>query len=390
LLTRRSDRIATGLIARQPRWLSDWQGYYHGWLERLSARSKRNLFWQLTRKRLFQISAGLLFVSGLIVFSRDLFALTVSWLGPDWLFPNGPAVIFWTLLVLAILTPMVAIWRNISAMAMLYAEMTTRGNERSRRFQPIVELGLKAAAAALLYLWLMSILPAEGTARWLLMLSAAIAAVAVLVLRRRMIYWHSELEVGVMGMISAEARSMTATSAPWLQSHDDWSINVAECVIPDLADCQGKSIKTLRLRSRFGCTVVGIERHGYMVPLPGPETVLFARDKVLLMGNPEQVAQGRRFLGTVSGTPIVNSDFEEVCMEALIVPAGSPAAGCTLAELAPAQKYGVLVAGLHRGGSRILNPDAGEKVGAGDEILALGTPEQIRNFRSWLAETAAE
>ena len=127
-----------------------------------------------------------------------------------------------------------------------------------------------------------------------------------------------------------------------------------------------------------------------MVPLPGPEAVLYPRDKVLLMGNPEQVAQGRRFLGAVSGTPIANSDFEEVCMEALIVPAGSPAAGCTLAELAPAQKYGVLVAGLHRGGSRILNPDAGERVGAGDEILALGTPDQIRNFRSWLAETAAE
>jgi len=386
VLTRRSERISEALLRRQPRWLRDWQTYYHDWLERLHARSKRNLFWQLSRRRIIQVSAGLLFISGLIVFSRNLLGLMVGWLGPNWLFPNGPSVIFWTLLVLATLTPLVAVWRNLSAMAMLYAEMTTRGNEKARRFQPVVETGLKVAAAAALFLWLMSILPVEGTARWLLGLSVLVAVIALLVLRRKMIYWHSELEVEILGMFESEANVMTSTSAPWLQPHGDWKLNVVDCVLPDLADCQGKSIRSLQLRSRFGCTVVGVERHGYMIPLPGPDAVLYPRDKVLLMGNAEQIRNGKRFLGSVSGTPEAHSVFEEVSMEALAIPAGSPAAGRTLADLAPSQTHGVLIAGIRRGETRTLNPDAGERIDVGDDVLALGTPEQIRNFKAWLRE----
>jgi CPA2 family monovalent cation:H+ antiporter-2 len=50
------------------------------------------------------------------------------------------------------------------------------------------------------------------------------------------------------------------------------------------------------------------------------------------------------------------------------------------------QAHGVLVAGINRGGVRVLNPKAGEVLHAGDEVLALGTPAQIRSFKAWLRE----
>jgi CPA2 family monovalent cation:H+ antiporter-2 len=388
--TRHSDRIAGVLLAHQPRWLGDCLRAYRGWLEQFAVRQKRNLLWQLSRKRLIQISVGMLFVTGLLLFSEKLFAAVETWLGRDWLFPHGPEVVFWIILTLATLAPLVAIWRNLSAMALLYAEVTARGHVHEAKLRPFIEHGLLVVAGAGLFVWLASVLPAEGSAKWLLLVCGAVAAGTVLILRRKLIYWHSEVEIELQAILEPEKQRITATSAPWLKSHDDWNLSVIECVLPDLADCQGKSLRELNFRTRFGCTMVGIERQGFMIRLPAPEAVLYPRDKVLLMGTPEQVRAGKRFLTYVSGAAPADSLFEEVHMEAVTVPAGSQAAGRSVGDVAPAKRFGVQVAGLHRAGVRILNPTAGETLTAGDELLVLGTPEQIRHFKEWLLDQAED
>ena len=68
VMTRRSEMIADVIVARQPQWLADWVRVYHGWLENLQQRRERNLLWQLSRKRLIQVSVGAFFVTGVVVF----------------------------------------------------------------------------------------------------------------------------------------------------------------------------------------------------------------------------------------------------------------------------------------------------------------------------------
>jgi len=46
----------------------------------------------------------------------------------------------------------------------------------------------------------------------------------------------------------------------------------------------------------------------------------------------------------------------------------------------------VQISGIRRDGRRILNPDGAETLQVGDEVLALGTPAQIRDFKAWLRE----
>jgi len=78
----------------------------------------------------------MLFVTGVVVFSGQFFAMAERWLGRNWLFPHGLEVTFWIVLVLVTLAPLVAIWRNLSAMAMLYAEISTKGNAHVKRLRP--------------------------------------------------------------------------------------------------------------------------------------------------------------------------------------------------------------------------------------------------------------
>ena len=390
ILTRRSESIAGFLLAREPRWLADWLAAYRSWLERTRERRRRNLLWQLSRKRIAQIAVGVLFVTGLVVFSDKLLALTERWIGRNWLFAHDLEFVFWTTLVLVSLAPLVAIWRNLSAMALLFSEIATKGHPHAKRLRPMVETALKISAAAGLALWLLAIAPTGELTNRLLLFSAVVALVAVLVLRRKLIYWHSEMEVEILSVIETGDTKMTSTTAPWLQPHGEWNLHMVDCTLPDLADCQGKTIADLDLRSRFGCSIVGIERQGFMIPLPTPDTVLYPRDKVLLLGTIEQVRAGQKFLAAVSGMRTADSVFEEVSMEAMVVPSWSRAVSRTLGDLSPGQTYGVQIAGVHRGGLRILNPNAQEVLRAGDEILVLGTPAENAEFKTWLREKPEE
>jgi CPA2 family monovalent cation:H+ antiporter-2 len=383
-MARNSGAIAVAVMGRQPRWLRDWLHYYQDWLERFMRQRRRSTLWQLSRKRFAQVGIEMLFVSGVLVFSRELYFTVQDWLGN--LFPNGAQVVFWMLLSFAVVAPLVAIWRNCSALALLFAQVSTANHPRGRQLAQVVETGLKAVVAAVLTVWLIAVVPAEDTARWLLFASALAAVVVVLLLRRRLIHWHSVLEVELQTMIHTSETKMTSTTAPWLGKHPDWDLHMIDCTLPDLADCQGRTIAELDLRARFGCSVVGIERQGFMIPLPQPDSVFYPRDKVLLLGTMQQVQAARAFLGGVSGALETDSLFEEVRMDSVSVPEWSRASGRSLAEISPAKGHGVQVAGIQRGGERILSPGAGEVLRPKDKLLVLGTPMQIREFRGWLTD----
>jgi CPA2 family monovalent cation:H+ antiporter-2 len=275
-------------------------------------------------------------------------------------------------------------------MALLYSELTTRGHPQAKRLRPIIETAFKGAAALALVLWGLSILPASENMRSLLLFSGVLALIGILVLRRKLIFWHSEMEVEILSAIETDSTKMSSTSAPWLQPHGEWNLHMIDCTLPDLADSQGKTIAELDLRAKIGCSVVGIERQGFMIPLPPPETVLYPRDKVLLLGTIDQVRAGQKLLAVVTGVRGSDSVFEEVSMEAMSVPAWSRAAEKTLGDLSPARQFGVQIAGIHRGGLRVLNPSAHEVLHAGDEILVLGTPAQNEEFKAWLRENPSE
>jgi len=384
VVTRNAGKISEWVIVRQPRVLGLWHAYYHTWLEKLQARQKRNLLWQLSKKRLVQVGLEMLFVTGLLAFSEQLWRAGENWLGADWLFPNGLAVLFWLSMALVSLAPLVAIWRNLSALCLLYSQVSTEGHGDASQMQPVLDRLFRFVAGMGLFVWLSTLLPMEGHARWVIIGSGAVAVGALLFFKRRLVYWHSELEIGLQEVFNKNEQLATDLNAPWLQPHGDWNLSVIDCVLPDLADVQGRCIAELDLRARFGCTVVGVVRQGYMISLPTPETVLYPRDKVLLLGTAQQVEAAQKFLRGVSGLPSVATEFEDVRMESMILPTLSPALGQSLKALSPMQTHRVQIAGIRRGDTRLLSPSGEEVLGVGDELLVLGLPARIHDFRDWL------
>lgn len=385
VLTRRSGRLSEWVAARQPKWLEDWLDYYQQWLTRMQQRQKRSVLWQVSRKRVIQITLEVLLVTGMLAFADPLFEAVRPFLPGQTLFRAGPGVIYWGAFTLVTLLPLVAIWRNTAALAMIYAELSTAGHPQAVRLRPYVENGLKALAGVLLFFWLSAIVPVDEMGRWVPLLVILIAVAAIFMLRSKLIYWHSVLEVELQARLVASEQKFTTTTAPFLADHGEWQLALTECVIPDQADCRGRTLGELGLRATYGCVIAGIERQGVMIGNPSPETALYPRDKVLLLGDPKQSTLAKNFL-TGTASSILVSHFDEVRMETVTLPAGSGLAGRSLAELAPARKVGVQVAGINRGGLRLLNPSGDEKLWVGDDVLVLGSPDQIAAFRAWANE----
>ncbi len=384
-LTGHSERISDWAFAHQPRWLAAWLDFYRGWLDRIHAKGRRIPVWQISKKRIGQIAVELLLVTGLVMFSEEMLAVVEHQMGIPRSLNNGVAIAFGIMLIVVVMIPLVAVWRNLSALSLLYAQVATHGHSRASRMAPLIETILKIIAGAGLLVWLVAFLPAGvGMAKWVVPGTITVAVVAVFLLQRRLIYWHSEMESEVQGKLAVDPR-VGATVAPWLHADGGWKLFVNECILPDLAECQGQTIAGLDLRARFGVSVVGIERQGYMISLPGADTALYPRDKVLLMGGAEQVKACRAMLSIVSETPPV-SDFDDVRLESINVPKGSRAVGRTLRDLSPSQSHHVQITGLNRDQVRILSPGGEELVHSGDELLVLGTPDHIGAFKEWLGE----
>jgi CPA2 family monovalent cation:H+ antiporter-2 len=381
LLTARAEGMAGAILRVQPRLVTRLLDEYRGWLDRVQGRGAASVIWQLSRKRVLQIAVGVAFGSGLLLFAPPLERAVREFAGLDAVLPRFSQLIFWIALGLVVLAVCVAIWRNIVVLAMMLAEVTTRDLPNAALLRPVAEAGLKIAGGAALFFWLAAVAPAHPSVWWGPLAVAAVAAVVLALLWRRLVYWHSDMEVRLHESVAATDAGVAALLA---QTPQDWELHIEEVVLPEHSVAAGRSLRELDLRRRHGCVVVGVDRHGSALVNPDGTTVLYPLDHVLMLGAREQLAAARHELEEpTERTPA--PALGDLLIHRVRVPESSPHVGRTLEELDLRRVAGVQIAGIQRGAERLLNPYGQEKMLARDELLVLGTPDQLRTFRRWLA-----
>lgn len=392
VLTRRAESLSRRAVQLTPSFVGQWIGFYHDWLGRLRSRQTTSVLWQLTGKRFLQVGVHMLFVSALLLFASPVYLKIKTTVGENWWLPTSLPFLFWSGFGLVLLAPLIAIWRNISALAMILAEAATTGAQRQQRLRPLLEAALRGVALVALVVWLLALLP---TARSLVGAAGAVLLVltlATILFWRRFVRLHSRLEIELREQFQRASHS-TSTSA-WSdalpQQSADWHLDIDEVTLPSDSAHVGKTLGQLAARKTFGCSVVGIDRQGYGIVSPRAETVLYPQDKLLLLGSAEQLVRAARELGASPAGEATLTNFDELTMETLMVPRGSPLVGKPLLELDLIRKTGVQIGGIRRGTERNLSPSGRDQFEAGDALLALGTHAQIKEFAALLAPPPAE
>ncbi|HWL14863.1 MAG TPA: cation:proton antiporter [Opitutus sp.] len=362
---------------------------YHNWLGHVQSAPTTSVAWKLVRGRLVQVGVEVLFVTGVISFSRLILGLLLPYADTVALSPEAMSYVFWSTVTVIALVPLFAIWRNLSAIAMIVAESLSGSTPLPAT---VVESAIKGLAAVLISYWLFLIVPTDqlGAWGWLVLAAAALAVVAVF--SSRLVYWHSHWQSSVREVLAEEAgvaaaNAMEVARGKRMEDLRSWDLHLAECVVPDAARYGGQTLLELAIPNRFDCAVLELERNGHVITAIRPELRVYPGDKLLLLGQTERLDAACEALTEQKAVPDQSEEFRGSVLETFPIGKG-PHIGRSLAELRLSQTTGTRVVGIQRGEGKIIAPSGEEKLEAGDNVLVAGTLAEISAFRRWLRANA--
>jgi CPA2 family monovalent cation:H+ antiporter-2 len=386
-LIRRSAQISSWIEAGQPRAMVQLIGLYHEWIENLKQRQNASILWRLAAPRVIQLGILVLFVSGLLMFASPLYLWMEKWLGPDALAGALP-VLFWSIFLLMVVAPLVAIWRQLEALAMICAEAAIKFRPARALLRPVFETLLRGVVLSAILVWFASLVPYEALSREsLFALGAGIIIVAAL-FWRRLIRLHSKFEIELRAQLSESPFAADKPQLPgWPKRNGHWQMALGEVTLKKNGQGSARRIADLPLRAQFGCTIVRVERQGTMLPNPRADELLFPNDKLLILGTEENLRLAEDWLNThAAEVPhTAESRLADLSLGHLMVPGSSRWIGKSIGALGLRSQFGIQVVGIERGAKSLLSPGPAENLSAGDQLLVLGTPEQVSDLAVWLS-----
>jgi CPA2 family monovalent cation:H+ antiporter-2 len=214
-VNRHRERVLRTWERLEPRFVTRALEAYHAWFDQLRNRPARTVLWKLVRPRLAQTAAELLFVSGLLIFAEPLFGFVAEAPFFRHMEPATFAYGFWSVVAFIVLLPLVAIWRNCAALAMLLGEGWAHARLPSR----VIERALQAAVAFGLASWLYLVLPRTPFADlgWLVIAVGAAGVVALF--SRHLVRWHSHWLASVREVLADRPEDRDEASLPVSSDH---------------------------------------------------------------------------------------------------------------------------------------------------------------------------
>ena len=380
-LIQHSGKISDFALRCEPKFFHDLVKLYQQFLASVGEHQSRSKVFGLAKQSLPPLIISVTFASGILVVAPLLFA---QW---NRFFPQNAGHwryhLFWALLGVAVAGPLLGVWRRFAEFLKRLVEIAFGGGNAQH---PGLVFCLESIAAFLLLLWVWLLTPVIGLSTVFFGSILATSAIYALffgkglrTVQRRI---ASELSEAILS--SDERRKRLHDD--WLKDHQEWDLNLSEIRIPDSEVWFGKSLGDLSLRSQFGCSVVGVERQGYPVPSPGPDTELFPNDVLFILGTELQIQHVRAFFDSGPNKTEKANLLDEIRLESIEVRQESRLAGNALAELEIPRHTGVQIAGVARGDFRMLFPGPFQVLLPGDWLLVVGTRDQIHRFREWINE----
>jgi Kef-type K+ transport system membrane component KefB/Trk K+ transport system NAD-binding subunit len=152
-----------------------------------------------------------------------------------------------------------------------------------------------------------------------------------------------------------------------------WPVDVREVRLRPGSAFAGKTIEHVPLRAETGVSIIAVSRAGRSYFDLGPEFRLNAGDRLVLLGDLEDLDRASEYLERRQvSKDEAPPDHDQFAAIELHITEDSPWAGRTLAQLDLRRKSGVTVIGLQRQAQRIMAPAATETIQVGDMIVLAG------------------
>src|SRR2546421_478937 len=295
---RASDPIEDWIERSTPSGFAAYLHLYTNWIANLSGGDgTKATVRRLLRKWTLQLILNLALVSGLMI--------TASWIGaraerflPEmkWLPPTtgGPKTVVWLSAIVIALPLLIASFRKVRAAAHVVADMKTgaAGPETDiAALRAVIANTILIAGGIVIVVWVL-ILSSAILPPWpvFVMLLGVILAITTLM-------WNKFLRVYAKAQIAIR-ETLTYTPPPVPEIRPIPSMleeaELETITVGDDSPAIGKLIRELKLRSKTGASIVGLERNGSSIVNPGPDEEIKAADRVLVLGTEEHLESAER------------------------------------------------------------------------------------------------
>ncbi|MBI1289949.1 hypothetical protein GC173_01725 [bacterium] len=388
MLIKRAEPVALRVESLIPARLLQKFEDYRAWLANVERTSSASDTWQRMSAVIGRTIVHLLLIAGCLALLTPAYEFARESYGPNFLFPSGTTILFVLATGVIILVPLLSVWRNLSILSGLIAESTARVGT-APALQRVIERGFTILLCALITLWLLAVVPADVVGAPAFGIVILLLIVTAVVLWRNLLglqeSWSQRVqeELAREGLPSQEVPQWNIQST---RAEAEWKLNVKEIVIPANSSHAGRQLLELRLRNQWSCSVVGIDRQGYAISNPSGTERLYPGDRVLLLGEDQNLAQAAAFLNQGAERPDWTDLFDELLTELVTVPPVAACVDSTLLDLDFANRFRIQVGGIRRDGVETLSPSAQLRIRPGDELLLIGTHANIARFREFVAQ----
>ncbi len=180
--------------------------------------------------------------------------------------------------------------------------------------------------------------------------------------------------------LAVEAITGSVQSLPGLR---DWPTALEEVALRPGSVYTGKTLREMDLRDEFGVSVLAISRAGRMHFSPPPDFQVFPGDRIVLLCPPEagQRAAERLRQRELGGPAEQQSAF---AADEFVVTETHEWSGRSLGDLDLRDRFGVMVASIRRGTTRITELRAESRIETGDTLVVIGSREGVQRLRTVL------
>lgn len=250
---------------------------------------------RMIRRSLLQVMLNVLLAAGIIV-AASLLEARLAERGvvaplPEWV--GGYKTLLWLAAVMCVLPLLVAIFRKLQALCMIFADIVIKGDDLGdgkyalRSFVANVLLSLFAGVLCLSLLLISATLLPPAPVLVVLLL---VIGVFVYRMWRHLVRVYARAQVSIRETLSEEespsAETQVLTALPL-------EAITATLFVEEGGPAAGRLISELALRSRTGASIVAIEREGQSFINPAPHEELQPGDRLIVLGQATHLEAAR-------------------------------------------------------------------------------------------------
>ena len=236
-------------------------------------------------------------------------------------------------------------------------------------------VGVTIARVILGVLLLFALISRFTTMQSAYLVALIIIVLAALVLRKYIEPFYHSIEERFMYNLNEKEREELSQqkSKPVLAP---WDAVMAEFIVSPNSIIIGKTLQESELKEKFGVTIALIERGHKKIMAPGRGTLLMSFDHLYLIGTDTELTDAKRVI-EATDFEFVDPEHANYGLENFSLSKSSPYIEKTIRDCGLRENIEGLIVGVEREGKRILNPDSGMILKAGDLLWVVADIKRV-------------